>query len=83
MSRSLKKNKSNRPLALTHKGRVATSSVVSGPLLPIGAMLLAGSMSALAQETTTAYDKTLKPVVVKEKAEAPEGRDAVRATQTT
>ncbi len=46
-------------------------------------MLLAGSMSALAQETTGTYDKTLKPVVVKEKAEAPEGRDAVRATQTT
>lgn len=61
----------------------ATNSVLSGPLLPIGAMLLAGSMSALAQETTTAYDKTLKPVVVKEKAEAPEGRDSVRATQTT
>ena len=61
----------------------ATNSVLSGPLLPLGAMLLAGSMSALAQETTTAYDKTLKPVVVKEKAEAPEGRDSVRATQTT
>jgi catecholate siderophore receptor len=45
-------------------------------------MLLAGSMSALAQETTTAYDETLKPVVVTEKAEAPEGRDSVRATDT-
>ncbi len=49
----------------------------------MGAILLAGSMSALAQEATSAYDKTLKPVVVKEKAEVPEGRDAVRATQTT
>jgi catecholate siderophore receptor len=51
--------------------------------LPIGALLLAGSMSAMAQESASAYDKTLKPVVVKEKAEAPEGRDAVRAVETT
>jgi len=83
MSRSLKKFKQNRPLALIHKGKVATKSVVFSPLLPMGAILLAGSMSALAQEATSAYDKTLKPVVVKEKAEVPEGRDAVRATQTT
>lgn len=83
MSRSLKKSKPNLPPAPMGQKPAATNSVLSGPLLPIGAMLLAGSMSALAQETTTAYDKTLKPVVVKEKAEAPEGRDSVRATQTT
>lgn len=46
-------------------------------------MLLAGSMSAMAQQTTADADKTLKAVVVKEKAEAPEGRDSVRAVQTT
>ncbi|MDD2881820.1 MAG: TonB-dependent siderophore receptor [Rhodoferax sp.] len=46
-------------------------------------MLLAGSMSALAQQATPAADKTLKAVVVKEKAEAPEGRDAVRAVDTS
>lgn len=46
-------------------------------------MLLAGSMSALAQQAAPAADKTLKTVVVKEKAEAPEGRDAVRAVDTT
>lgn len=46
-------------------------------------MLLAGSMSAMAQQTTVDADKTLKPVVVKEKAEAPEGKDALRATTTT
>lgn len=46
-------------------------------------MLLAGSMSALTQQATPAADKTLKAVVVKEKAEAPEGRDAVRAVDTT
>ncbi|MDO8450632.1 MAG: TonB-dependent siderophore receptor [Rhodoferax sp.] len=46
-------------------------------------MLLAGSMNAMAQQTTADPDKTLKPVVVKEKAEAPEGKDALRATTTT
>ena len=46
-------------------------------------MLLAGSMSALAQQATPTADNTLKAVVVKEKAEAPEGRDAVRAVDTT
>ena len=55
-------------------------------LLPLGAMLLAGSLSALAQtapELPSAPDKTLKPVIVKEKAEAPEGKDSVRATSTS
>lgn len=46
-------------------------------------MLLAGAMSALAQQATPDADKTLKAVVVKEKAEAPEGKDAVRAVDTT
>lgn len=52
-------------------------------LLPLGAMLLAGSLSAMAQQTVPAQDKSLEPVVVKEKAEAPEGKDSVRATETT
>ena len=83
MTRPRRKSTKKTHIALIGKGQVATKSIVSPQLLPIGAMLLAGSMSALAQETTTAYDKTLKPVVVTEKAEAPEGRDSVRATETT
>lgn len=51
-------------------------------LLPLGAALLAGSMSAMAQPVTTEAAATLKPVIVKEKAEAPEGKDALRATTT-
>ena len=50
---------------------------------PLGAMLLAGSMSALAQQAPAESEKTLKAVVVKEKAEAPEGKDALRATSTS
>jgi hypothetical protein len=46
-------------------------------------MLLAGSTSAMAQDSATASSKTLKPVVVKEKADAPEGKDALRAVETT
>lgn len=46
-------------------------------------MLLAGSMSAMAQQSPEDSGKTLKPVVVKEKAEAPEGKDALRATTST
>ncbi|WP_439518611.1 TonB-dependent receptor [Hydrogenophaga sp.] len=50
-------------------------------LLPLGAMLLAGSMSAMAQTAPTPTT-TLPTVVVTEQAEAPEGKDSVRATET-
>jgi catecholate siderophore receptor len=42
-------------------------------------MLLAGSLSALAQSPAS---DTLPTVTVREQAEAPEGKDALRATQT-
>ncbi|MDP3701492.1 MAG: TonB-dependent siderophore receptor [Hylemonella sp.] len=45
-------------------------------------MLLAGSMSALAQTAQTDGSKTLGTVIVKEQAEAPEGKDAYRATES-
>ena len=49
--------------------------------LPLGALMLAGSLNALAQ--TTPLETTLKTVTVREQAEAPEGKDALRATETT
>lgn len=52
-------------------------------LLPLGAMLLAGSMGALAQDAAKDPTPTLKTVTVTEKAEQPEGKDALRATTTT
>lgn len=55
----------------------------TAPLLPLGAMLLAGSFNALAQQANDAEVKTLKPVVVTEKAEEAQGKDSVRATTTT
>ncbi len=66
-------------------GVPAAAPVPSTPaLLPLGAMMLAASFGTLAQ-TAPAPEaaKALPQVVVKEKAEAPEGRDAVRATTTT
>lgn len=51
-------------------------------MLPIGAMLLAGSISGMAQQAASA-NKSLPTVTVIEKAEAPEGKDALRATTTT
>lgn len=61
----------------------AANNPTKTTLLPLGAMLLAGSMPSLAQQKAPDDEKTLKPVVIKEKAEAPEGRDSVRATVTS
>ena len=55
--------------------------------LPMGALLLAGSVSAMAHTTTAATalstENTLSTITVKERAEAPEGKDSLRATETT
>ena len=51
--------------------------------MPIGAMLLAGSLSAAAQQPPADTLKTLSTVVITEKAEAPEEKDAYRATSTS
>ena len=52
--------------------------------LPLGALLLMGSLGAIAQTPPgDLADRTLKPVVIKERAVAPEGKDSVRATRTS
>jgi catecholate siderophore receptor len=58
--------------------------VLNAPAMPIGAMLLAGSLGAVAQ-TPAADDevKSLKPVTIVEKAEQAQGKDSVRATSTS
>ena len=42
-----------------------------------------GSLGAMAQTANPGAEKTLKPVVIKERFEAAEGKDTVRATTTT
>lgn len=78
-------------IAPTQAPRAADASPLSDArtsrpaLLPIGALLLAGSINATAQTAPTTpatADATLPTVVVRERAEAPEGKDALRATQT-
>ena len=76
--------KKTRRSAHTAPTRPASTLSPSPVLLPLGAMLLAGSMSAMAQTTPAQQNAaTLSTVTVKEQAEAPEGKDAVRATQST
>lgn len=71
-------------IALTSNAQPVMKTIAkSSSLLPLGAMLLASSMNALAQQPATESEKALKPVVVKEKAEEPEGKDALRATTST
>jgi catecholate siderophore receptor len=52
--------------------------------MPLGAMLLMGSFSAIAQTPAPTDDvKSLKPVTIVEKAEEAQGKDSVRATSTS
>ena len=76
---------SNRkiPVARAEHAQEATKSIASSALLPIGALLLTGSLGALAQSADAGYTPTLKAVVVTEKAEAAQGKDTVRAVETT
>lgn len=59
------------------------SPIYTAPLLPLGAMLLASSGSALAQQANDAEVKTLKPVTITEKADEVQGKDTLRTTTTT
>ncbi|MBL8387796.1 MAG: TonB-dependent siderophore receptor [Hydrogenophaga sp.] len=61
----------------------APASPVPSVALPLGAMLLASSFGALAQNTPSTQDKPLPTVVVREKALAVEGKDTVQATNTS
>lgn len=55
----------------------------SATLLPLGAMLLAGSFSAVAQDVNTQPVKSLKEVVITGQVEEEQGKDSVRATTTS
>jgi catecholate siderophore receptor len=75
-------NRPNTPSLRTHP--VIQPINIRPGLLPLGALLLAGSVTAVAQtEVLTGQEKSLPNVTVKAKAEAPEGKDSVRATQTS
>ncbi|KAB7565599.1 TonB-dependent siderophore receptor [Verminephrobacter eiseniae] len=66
------------PPALLARGRAADKALL--PLMPLGALMLGACVGAMAQTATP--DKTLAPVVVKERSDAPEGKDSLRASET-
>ena len=77
--------KPNLTVAPVRATQYATKSIafsLEARHLPLGALLLMGSLSAMAQTSTPAETKTLKPVVIKEQAVAPQGKDGVRTTTT-
>ena len=73
-------------ITMTQRNNHVQNAQTPGKLLPLAAMMLAGSLSttpdALAQ--TQPDEKTLKTVTVKDKAEVDmaEGKNSVRATET-
>lgn len=52
-------------------------------LLPLGALMLAASVSGWAQTVPATSETTLSTVTVKEKAETPEGKDALLTKKTS
>jgi catecholate siderophore receptor len=70
---------SKRPAA-----RVPAPPASDTALLPLGALMLAASVSSWAQTNAAspAGERNLAPVVVKEKAEAPQGKDAMQTRRT-
>lgn len=75
----------------THDRRHAATRPANRPplpsshsaLVPIGALLLAGSINGFAQPEGPVGTRTLPTVTVTDTAEAPEGKDAVRATTSS
>ncbi|MBU0590294.1 MAG: TonB-dependent siderophore receptor [Gammaproteobacteria bacterium] len=70
-------------LSQVKQAQAAHKSIAPAALLPLGAMLLAGSMNVMAQQAGQESGKTLATVEVKEKAETPEAKTSLRATETT
>ena len=71
------------PIAPVKRVHLAINSIAQSKALPFGTRLRAGPLNALAQPSNSVLDKALRPMVVADKAKAPEGKDAWRATQTT
>lgn len=87
---SVNRNAHKKPISESTRSTQVTSA--SGPVaaemsaFPIGALMLAASVSAWAQSGAapeTPAGQTLSTVTVKEKAEAPEGKEALQTKQTT
>ena len=70
-----------RRLSLTASRNTRLQSAQASKLLPLGAMLLAASLTSPAQAQAQT-EKTLSTVTVRDKADIAEGKDSLRATDT-
>ena len=70
------------PITPSHPLSFTPSSTAPGVMLPLGAMLLAGSMNALAQTAPVSGEQTLPTVVVREQAESPQTKNNLRTTES-
>jgi catecholate siderophore receptor len=78
--------RSNRHAKKDNFRKVPTTAIVhtsSPALLPLGAMLLASSMSVMAQTAESTESRSLETVEVKATAELPEAKTSLRATETS
>lgn len=73
---------SNARNALPSAAQTSPATHPQASRLPLGALLLAGSMGAMAQTAPTGADSTLPTVVVREQAEAPPSKNTLRASDT-
>lgn len=73
-----------KPLRHVSIAQAATNSIANNSaLLPLGALLLAGSMNAMAQTTPDNTEKNLSTVVVREQADSPQAKNTLRSKQTS
>lgn len=69
--------------SVTTEKPAGSKPLASSALLPLGAMLLAGSMNTSAQQTTPDSARTLATVEVSERAETPQAKTSLRSTKTS
>jgi catecholate siderophore receptor len=79
--------KQNKPIAGIKSAQSATKTIVdaksiASPVLPIGAMLLAGSLGMPSAWAQTAPETTLKPVIVRDTAEQ-QGKDQIKVNRSS
>ncbi|MDB5744474.1 MAG: outer membrane protein precursor, TonB-dependent receptor-like protein [Polaromonas sp.] len=84
-ARPARTKKSRQSTAKNHSAVVSSLTPTSScdrALLPLGALMLAASVSGWAQTVPSATEKTLGTVIVKEKTEGTSSKATLRATET-
>ena len=82
-ARNKKSPRSSRENQRAVVSTITPASSSDRVLLPLGALMLAASVSGWAQTAPAAAEKTLDTVIVKEKAEGTNSKTTLRATETS